>query len=286
MSFTKANRALAARVRRANKSAAPTVEATPGGDDERVRAAYARHVDAVEREAGLRDLHINGAVSQVRLERLVRHPANRVPTQADVDALAESIEAHGLLEPITVRELGDGRLQVLSGETRWLAVAKLGWRTIAAREATNCSDSAALQLLAVANAQRRDLTVGEKALLIFRLSESVESGGAGLTRAAAGAVYGLSASAASNLVRLLDAPAEWLDRIDHPERPVHQATVREIAKITACPAAIADLERIWSDPHGCGRTVATSKCGWCELSPSKTRDRWRTAPDFGATARR
>lgn len=248
MSFTKANQATARR-RRANKSTTSAVVASMDAHDEATRAAYGEHADAVARETGLRDLHVNGIVSQVPLSRLVRHPANRVPAQADVDALAASIEAHGLLDPITVRELRGGRLQVLSGETRWLGVAKLGWDSIAAREALDCSDSAALQLLAVANAQRKDLTVAQKALLIFRLSESVESGGAGLTRAAAGAVYGLSASAASNLVRLLDAPAEWLERIDHPERPVHQATVREIAKITACPAALADLERIWSDPH-------------------------------------
>lgn len=246
MSFAKANAAMS-RSRRAKKaSATDAVEASLDAHDEQSRGARVTTI-SWPGATTLRDLRVDAVITQVSLGHLVRHPANRVPTQADIDARAESIEAHGLLDPITVRRLGDGRLQVLSGETRWRAAAKLGWNSIAAREALDCSDSAALQLLAVANAQRRDLTVAQKALLIKRLSDPVEEGGAGLTRAAAGATYGLSASAASNLVRLLDAPAEWLERIDHPERPVHQATVREIAKCAGLPDVLAALEDKWSE---------------------------------------
>lgn len=193
---------------------------------------------------------IDATIIQVPLQRLVRHDANRVPTEEAIAAMAASLATHGQLEPIVVRDhdvLGTDLWQVLSGETRWRAAERLGWRTIAARVAQGCDNAAALVCLAAANATRRDLTTIEKAKLIKQLCMPAAEGGAGLSREAAGQVYYLSSSGASNLIRLLDAPEAWQDRLDNPDFPVHQATVREIAKCAGLPDVLAALEELWTE---------------------------------------
>lgn len=59
------------------------------------------------------------------LKALSRHPYNRIPLQADVDRMAESLRTEGQLEAITVQMIGGGEWRILSGETRYLA-AKQG----------------------------------------------------------------------------------------------------------------------------------------------------------------
>jgi uncharacterized ParB-like nuclease family protein len=88
-----------------------------------------------------------GQVVKIALDVLVRHPVNRHPTKESIAARAESMKG-GQLEPILVRrhlEWGiNGRYQILSGETRWLAAKKLGRETIDAR-IRECDDTQALE---------------------------------------------------------------------------------------------------------------------------------------------
>jgi len=182
----------------------------------------------------------NCSEKHLRVDKLDRHPANRRPGSEAVAKLVESIGAVGLLEAVIVRPLGD-RYQILSGETRWLAHRQVG-AVVVRCKVVECSDAAALAVVAESNAKRTDLTTIERAQLIRQLCLSVEQGGSGFTRAEAAMVCGLeSAAAASNLVKLLDAPQEWQDAlvnglIAHGQRvDVYEATVREVAKYSMCP---------------------------------------------------
>lgn len=187
-----------------------------------------------------------GAICRLSLKVLDRHPDNREPLASDVEAMVESIKIHGLLEPIIVRAMPKGRYQILSGETRVLAYRKMagkGGGEIDARVRA-CSDAQALELLAEFNATRKDLSAIDKARLIARLCEPKDKGGAGLTREQAARIYGLeSGGAASNLVRLLELPKAWQDRVAAGE--LEWTWAREILKAVKLPPVMEQLEDDW-----------------------------------------
>lgn len=185
------------------------------------------------------------AISRLSLKSLERHPDNRTPTPEDIQSRAESIKVHGLLEPIIVRMLGAGRYQVLSGETRWLAMQLLGGKEIDAR-VRDCDDAQALALLAEFNAQRKDLTPIDKARLMARLCEPIENGGAAFTREQAARVYGLeTGAAASNLIRLLELPRVWQDRVAAGE--LAWTWAREILPVIKLEPVMTALEKDWKE---------------------------------------
>lgn len=180
----------------------------------------------------------------IKLSQLTRHPDNRQPDPAAIDEIAASLPVHGMLEPPLVRVLTPTEGQIISGETRCRAAVKVwgGDRSIEVRE-IYCDDATALELLAIANAKRHDLTTVEKARLMARLHES------GRTWEHVGEIYGMTGPAATNLCKILEAPAEWQAWLDKPltfpngePKTLHQATVREVAKFASCPAALAAIE--------------------------------------------
>ena len=188
-------------------------------------------------------------IDQLPLGLLDRHPDNRHPNAAAVDELVEALRTQGQLEAILVRRGPGGlRYQIVSGETRWLAAKQLAWPTIAAKVLDTCDDARALELLAAANAARTNLNAIEKARLIARLCQATADGGAGLTREAAAKIYGLDSGAgASNLVRLLELPPVWQERVASGELP--QTFARELLSIAHAPRLLAHVEDDWRRAH-------------------------------------
>lgn len=208
-----------------------------------------------------------GEVLRLPLAALVRHPDNRSPLPDRVAEIAASIDAHDQLEPLVVRTLPDGHphrevavdgspiaagelaYQILSGETRALAQLRRGETAVACRLRPGCDDAEALRLLAEFNAARSDLNPIEKARLIQRLCQPVTDGGAGLTREAAGRIYGLGSSAgASNLVRLLELPEPLVRFVAAGSLP--QSFARAVLPLCGVPAivdAVCELVGRWAD---------------------------------------
>jgi ParB family chromosome partitioning protein len=89
--------------------------------------------------------------------------------EAELDELAASIRTHGLLQPILVRPQGD-RYELVAGERRLRAAAKLGWESIPAI-VRPIQDGALLTLALVENLQRSDLNPIEEAEGYQRLIE-------------------------------------------------------------------------------------------------------------------
>lgn len=186
-----------------------------------------------------------GPVFEVELKLLDRHPDNREPTESDIAERAASLEKDGQLEPLRIRELPKGRYQILSGETRVLAGRRLGLQKMEAR-AIACDDAQALIFLADFNGHRTDLNPIQKARLILKLCEPREKGGSGLTREEAGAKVGIeSVGGVSNLVRLLELPKPWQDRVYSGELP--QSFAREMLPVLELPGAMKDLEQDWKE---------------------------------------
>ena len=128
----------------------------------------------------------------------------------DEDALSEladSIETHGVIQPLLVRPLSDGGYQLIAGERRWRAsrLAGLTEVPVVIREMT---DSEAMELALIENLQREDLNPIEEAEGYKLLMDTYS-----LTQSEAAERVGKSRPAVANAMRLLSLPKEVLDLI-------------------------------------------------------------------------
>ena len=120
----------------------------------------------------------------------------------ELENLAESIRVHGLIQPLTVREMPTGYYQSIAGERRWRAarLAKLSEVPVVVIDA---DDRKAMELALIENLQRQDLNPVEEALGYKTLMEDY-----GLTQEEAAARVGKSRPAVTNALRLLALPDE------------------------------------------------------------------------------
>ncbi|WP_193366790.1 ParB/RepB/Spo0J family partition protein [Pelagibius marinus] len=122
--------------------------------------------------------------------------------EAAVNALAESIKAQGILQPILVRRLADrpNEFEIVAGERRWRAaqIAKLHEVPVLIRD---LSDAESLELAIVENVQRQDLTPLEEAEGYKRLIDEFQHTQEDLAR-----TLGKSRSHIANTLRLLGLP--------------------------------------------------------------------------------
>ncbi len=133
-----------------------------------------------------------------------RQPRSSFDEQG-IAGLADSIRAHGLLQPLIVRPLGgDGRYELIAGERRWRAARSAGAESVPAvvRES---QDSERLELALIENMAREDLNAVEAAHACAALVEEL-----GVTKEEIGRRVGRSRAAISNLIRLLELPDEVL----------------------------------------------------------------------------
>ena len=79
-----------------------------------------------------------------------------------LEELSESIRAHGLVQPITIRPMPDGQYQIVAGERRWRACKLLAWQEIPAIM-RDLDDEAASAIMLAENIGRKDLTPMEEA---------------------------------------------------------------------------------------------------------------------------
>ena len=194
----------------------------------------------------------NAGVAVFDTDELMRHPDNREPTEQDIIAKMLQFQKEGQLEPVVLwpppkdwpHRQGE-KLVIISGETRWHAAKRLGW-TLQGRIAVGLTPAQALEHLAAYNGERRDLDPMQKARLINRLCQPVAEGGAGLTRQAAGERVGLeSGAAASNLVRLLELPKKWQDRVASGE--LAWSWAREMIPYIGIEPVMAAAEKDWKE---------------------------------------
>lgn len=190
----------------------------------------------------------------VELRLIHAHPDNRKLRDDDPDVieLAGSLEVDGLLQAITVRvapehwDLPKGHYQLVDGERRWRAARVAGQKTIRCKVREDLDDAATKRLLAVANAQRKDLNAIEKAQLIERLCTANSDGSPPLTREQAAQTIGLeTGAAASNLVRLLELPQRWQARVASGELPWTWA--RELLPVVKLEPVLKELDHDWAN---------------------------------------
>ncbi|MEP6942574.1 MAG: ParB/RepB/Spo0J family partition protein [Betaproteobacteria bacterium] len=138
------------------------------------------------------------SLQSIALERLRAgkyQPRTRMD-DASLDALAQSIKAQGVMQPILVRPVAGGNYEIIAGERRWRAAQRAGLKSVPAL-VRDVPDQAALALALIENIQREDLNPLEEAQGIARLIDEFK-----LTHEAAASAVGRSRSAVSNLLRL------------------------------------------------------------------------------------
>jgi ParB family chromosome partitioning protein len=114
-----------------------------------------------------------------------------------LEELAASIKAQGLIQPISVRPVGNGRFEIIAGERRWRAAQIAGLNEVPVL-VRDIPDDAALAMSLIENIQREDLNPLEEAAGIQRLIDEFS-----MTHQQAADAVGRSRSGASNLLRLL-----------------------------------------------------------------------------------
>ena len=119
-----------------------------------------------------------------------------------LEDLVSSIKKHGILQPITVTERGDGGYELIAGERRLRASQISGLVTVPAI-VRSVTKQEKLELALIENIQREDLNPVEEAFAYNRLIEEF-----GLTQQAVADQVGKSRPAVANIIRLLDLPDE------------------------------------------------------------------------------
>lgn len=183
------------------------------------------------------------AASGVQTLRISEIEQNRAQPRKHFDdetltELAESIQTHGLLQPIVVRPIANGRYQIVAGERRWRAAKRIGLSEIPViiRE---LSDTEAYQITLIENLQRENLNPIEEALGYQALMQHFN-----MTQEEVAKTVGRSRPAVANTLRLLNLPVlvqEYLEKgkisVGHAKA---LAAIKDEQLLIACASRAAE----------------------------------------------
>ena len=153
------------------------------------------------------------AVTYISLSSI--SPKNNQPRKHfDMEALsdlASSIAAHGVLQPILVRDLKNGTYEIIAGERRWRASKLAGLSEIPCI-IMDADEILAAEFALIENVQREDLNAFEEAMAYRSLVNDF-----GLSQEEVSKMVGKSRSAVANSLRLLDLPEEIIELMTRNE---------------------------------------------------------------------
>ena len=152
------------------------------------------------------DIETNGSsnLSEIAIEKIMSNP-NQPRREFDEDALKElanSIREIGIITPITLRQMPEGKYQIIAGERRWRAAKAAGLTTIPAYIRT-VEDEGVMEMALVENIQREDLNAIEIALAYQHMADAI-----GMTQERISERVGKSRTSVTNFMRLLKLPAQ------------------------------------------------------------------------------
>ncbi|MDH6269349.1 ParB family chromosome partitioning protein [Rhizobium sp. SG_E_25_P2] len=145
---------------------------------------------------------IVGSDRRVPIEMVLRNPRNPRKNflEEELQDLASSIRQHGIVQPVVVRPMPDGKFEIIAGERRWRAAQLSGLVDIPVI-IRDVDDRTALELAIVENVQRSDLNPIEEAMGYDQLIAEH-----GYTQNDLGEIIGKSRSHVANSLRLLKLP--------------------------------------------------------------------------------
>ena len=151
------------------------------------------------------EVHTDGSstINEIELDKITPNP-NQPRRDFDPESLGElagSIAEIGIVQPITLRKMEDGTIQIIAGERRWRASKLAGLRTIPAYIRT-ADDENVMEMALIENIQREDLNSVEIALAYQHLIEQYN-----LTQEKLSERIGKNRTTITNYLRLLRLPA-------------------------------------------------------------------------------
>ncbi|MEO4043861.1 ParB/RepB/Spo0J family partition protein [Hoeflea sp. CAU 1731] len=173
------------------------------------------------------------ADDSVPIEFVQRNPRNprRTFDEAELDELSRSISQHGIVQPVVVRTMPEGRYEIIAGERRWRAAQRAGLVQIPVL-IRDVDDRTALELAIVENVQRSDLNPIDEAEGYRQLISEH-----GYTQNDLGDIIGKSRSHVANTLRLLKLPQKVRDMLGRGDLSAGHA--RAIAS-TSSPERLAE----------------------------------------------
>ena len=199
--------------------------------------------------------------------------------EVELQSLADSITVHGVIQPLTVREMANGYYQIIAGERRWRAARMAGLSDVPV-VVIEADDRKAMELALIENLQRQDLNVVEEALGYQSLIQEY-----GLTQEEAAERVGKSRPTVTNTLRLLTLPAEVLEKLKQGQlTPGHARAILSLKsekkqqeaaqKIVALALSVRQAETLCKNmnqetPKKKEVTFAVDYVAECEKSLSK-----------------
>lgn len=184
------------------------------------------------------------SVAEIDISTIQPNPYQPRQTVDDdtIRELAESIRAHGVLQPIVVRQSENG-YQLVAGERRWRAARAAGLATIPAL-VRQANDLQMLQVALVENLQREDINAMDAAAAYGQLMDEF-----GATQEEVAEAVGKSRTAVANTVRLLKLPPEI-------QRAVREGRLSEghARALLALPSG-AEMHIVWRKVEADGLSV-------------------------------
>jgi ParB family transcriptional regulator, chromosome partitioning protein len=131
--------------------------------------------------------------------------------QAALQELADSIKAQGVVQPIVVRQVANGKHEIVAGERRWRAAQMAGLHEVPV-VVRKLDDRQAMSLALIENIQREDLSPLEEARGLSRLLDEFD-----MTHDMVAEAVGRSRSTITNMLRLLELSAPVRQMLEHGE---------------------------------------------------------------------
>lgn len=165
--------------------------------------------------AGLESLFSDNA-NEIQVKKMLRiseiEPNREQPRKNfnddSIASLAESINQHGILQPILVRPLKHGGYQIVAGERRWRAAKMLGLSEVPVN-IRELSDTQTMQIAVIENLQRENLNPIEEAKCYLELIEKYD-----MTQENVANMVGRSRSVIANAIRILSLPETVCEMIE------------------------------------------------------------------------
>lgn len=167
------------------------------------RNALGRGLDSL---ISMGDIQTGGssAINEIEVDLISPNPEQprRTFDEETLEELAASIRELGVIQPLSLRDAGDGTYQIIAGERRWRAAKIAGITTVPAYVRT-ASDSEVTEMALIENIQREDLNSIEVALAFRKLIDTYN-----LTQDRLSERLGKKRATIANHLRLLKLPAE------------------------------------------------------------------------------
>ena len=157
--------------------------------------------------------HEGGKPLEIPLEQIDRNPfqTRSQMNEEQLGELAASITSNGVVQPVLVRPLANGRFQLIAGERRWRASELAGKKTIPAI-LRQVSDEQAMEITIVENLQRTDLNPMEQSRAFERLAREFH-----MTQEQMAIRTGKDRATVANFLRLLKLPESVQTRVESGE---------------------------------------------------------------------